>query len=270
MSLNGELRVVSRRCHVPGCGASSANVVVYSAKRSKDEEAHSRWMELLGMEDGRVAVHACQRHFPAGAPTRNHPDPNPNLFNPIPNQLTSSHIGSGLDGGLHIQPLFNTAPDGTPLGPNGQPLPPPIQPPPGSVTKLAPNATLIDLSKIKKDHDGEKPFKIEQVTVLIDECDDVKVVGYGPSDPMTHSPVERIPGRLGRPRKALPPPPPTWDDGGATDGLEDVGTEPSFHQFSDLSLGNTLEHMRQLRIDCNTALVDMDKRQMVYVSIGDF
>lgn len=91
-------------------------------------------------------------------------------------------------------------------------------------------------------------------------------MGYGPRDPLAHSPVERIPGRLGRPRKAQPPPPPTWDDGGATDGLEDVATEPSFHQFSDPSLGNTLEQMRQLRIDCNTALVDMDKRQMVYVS----
>ncbi|KAK8396806.1 hypothetical protein O3P69_005044 [Scylla paramamosain] len=264
MSLNGELRVVSRRCHVPGCGASSSSVVVYSAKKSKDEEAHSRWMKLLGLEDGRAAVHACQRHFPAGAPTRNHPDPDANLFNPIPNQSSSSNNGPGLESGPQIQPLFNTAPDGTPLGPNGQPLPPPIQPPPGSVTKLAPNATLIDLNKIKKDHDGEKPFKIEQVTVLIDESDDVKVVGYGPRDPLAHSPVERIPGRLGRPRKAQPPPPPTWDDGGATDGLEDVASEPSFHQFSDPSLGNTLEQMRQLRIDCNTALVDMDKRQMVY------
>lgn len=93
-----------------------------------------------------------------------------------------------------------------------------------------------------------------------------QVVGYGPRDPLNHSPVERIPGRLGRPRKAQPPPPPTWDDGGATDGLEDVASEPSFPQFSDPSLGNTLEQMRQLRIDCNTALVDMDKRQMVYVS----
>lgn len=60
---------------------------MYSAKKSRDEEAHSRWMKLLELEDGRVAVHACQRHFPAGAPTRNHPDPNPNLFNPIPNQV---------------------------------------------------------------------------------------------------------------------------------------------------------------------------------------
>lgn len=58
-----------------------------------------------------------------------------------------------------------------------------------------------------------------------------------------------------------------WDDGGATDGLEDVATEPSYHQFADPSLGNALEQMRQLRIDCNTALVDMDKRQMVYVSL---
>ena len=186
------------------------DVVVYSAKKSKDEEAHTRWMKLLELDDGRVAVHACQRHFPAGAPTRNHPDPNPNLFNPIPSQVrkesykinlntwltifqtqlifylfiylfifqlsSTSNTSSVLDVGHHIQPLFNTAPDGTPLGPNGQPLPPAIQPPPGSVTKLAPNATLIDLNKIKKDHDGEKPFKIEQVTVLIDETDDVKVI----------------------------------------------------------------------------------------------
>lgn len=90
-------------------------------------------------------------------------------------QSSGSNSASGLDNTTHIQPLFNTAADGTPLGPNGQPLPPAIQPPPGSVTKLAPNATLIDLNKIKKDHDGEKPFKIEQVTVLIDETDDVKV-----------------------------------------------------------------------------------------------
>lgn len=59
-----------------------------------------------------------------------------------------------------------------------------------------------------------------------------------------------------------------WDDGGATDGLEDIATEPSYHQFGDPSLGNALEQMRQLRIDCNTALVDMDKRQMVYVGIN--
>lgn len=90
-------------------------------------------------------------------------------------QSSGNNSGSGFDNTTHIQPLFNTAADGTPLGPNGQPLPPAIQPPPGSVTKLAPNATLIDLNKIKKDHDGEKPFKIEQVTVLIDESDDVKV-----------------------------------------------------------------------------------------------
>lgn len=90
--------------------------------------------------------------------------------------MSTTNSGTGLEVGPHIQPLFNTAPDGTPLGPNGLPLPPPIQPPPGSVTKLAPNATLIDLNKIKKDHDGEKPFKIEQVTVLIDESDDVKVL----------------------------------------------------------------------------------------------
>lgn len=83
---------------------------------------------------------------------------------------------SGIGGtGASIQPLFNTSVDGTPLGPTGEPLPPAVQPPPGSITKLAPNATLIDLNKIKKDHDGEKPFKIDQVTVLIDESDDVKV-----------------------------------------------------------------------------------------------
>ena len=74
-----------------------------------------------------------------------------------------------------LPPIFNTAADGTPLGPDGQPLPNPVQPPPGSVTKLAPNATLIDLNKIRKDPDADKPFKIEQVTVLIDESDSVKV-----------------------------------------------------------------------------------------------
>ncbi|KAG7172877.1 Oocyte zinc finger protein XlCOF20-like [Homarus americanus] len=263
MSITGDVRGVSRRCHVPGCGASSPGVVVYSVRKSKDEEGHRRWMTVLGLADGRLAVHACQRHFPAGAPTRNHPDPNPNLFNPIPNQPTQNGCSS-LGSGPNIPPIFNTAADGTPLGPNGQPLPAPVQPPPGSVTKLAPNATLIDLNKIKKDHDGDRPFRIEQVTVLIDEADDVKVVGYGPRDPLNTSPVERIPGRLGRPRKVQPPPPPMWDDGGATDGLEDIATEPSYHQFGDPSVGNALEQMRQLRIDCNTALVDMDKRQMVY------
>ena len=99
-----------------------------------------------------------------------------NVFSNLFLQSTSTTNGPNLESGPQIQPLFNTAPDGTPLGPNGQPLPPPIQPPPGSVTKLAPNATLNDLNKIKKDHDGEKPFKIEQVTVLIDESDDVKVL----------------------------------------------------------------------------------------------
>lgn len=66
---------------------SFSGVVVYSVRRSKDEDSYRRWLEVLGIDDGRPAVHACQRHFPAGAPTRNHPDPNPNLFNPIPNQV---------------------------------------------------------------------------------------------------------------------------------------------------------------------------------------
>lgn len=264
MSVGGDSRVVTRRCHVPGCGATSPGVVVYSVRRSKDEDSYRRWLEVLGIDDGRPAVHACQRHFPAGAPTRNHPDPNPNLFNPIPNQAAAQNDGTGQGLGASVTPIFNTSADGTPLGPDGHPLPPPVQPPPGSVTKLAPNATLIDLNKIRKDHDADKPFRIEQVTVLIDESDFVKVVAYGPRDPLNTSPVERVPGRLGRPRKVQPPPPPMWDDGGATDGLEDVATEPSYHQFADPSLGNALEQMRQLRIDCNTALVDMDKRQMVY------
>ncbi|KAK4299185.1 hypothetical protein Pmani_028532 [Petrolisthes manimaculis] len=266
MSVGGDLRVVSRRCHVPGCGASSSSVVVYSAKRNKDESCHARWMTVLGLEDNRPTVHACQRHFPAGAPTRNHPDPNPNLFNPIPTQVSSQNGTSGLggSGAANIQPLFNTSADGTPLGPTGEPLPPAVQPPPGSITKLAPNATLIDLNKIKKDHDGEKPFKIDQVTVLIDETDDVKVVGYGPRDPLCMSPVERVPGRLGRPRKAPPPPPPPWDDGGTGDGMGDMASEPPHMQFADPVLGVALEQMRQLRVDCNTVLVDVDKRQMVY------
>lgn len=94
-------------------------------------------------------------------------------------QVSSQNGVSGIGGtGANIQPLFNTSVDGTPLGPTGEPLPPAVQPPPGSITKLAPNATLIDLNKIKKDHDGEKPFKIDQVTVLIDESDDVKVRHY--------------------------------------------------------------------------------------------
>lgn len=93
------------------------------------------------------------------------------FFFQLSGQSGSLSIGSASN----ITPIFNTSADGTLLGPTGQPLPAPIQPPPGSVTKLAPNATLIDLNKIKKDHDGEKPFKIEQVTVLIDESDDVKV-----------------------------------------------------------------------------------------------
>ncbi|CAL4079996.1 unnamed protein product [Meganyctiphanes norvegica] len=264
----GEVRVVTRRCHVPGCGASSPGVVVYSAKRTKDEDGFRRWCSVLGLDDNRVAVHACQRHFPAGAPTRNHPDPNPNLFNPIPVQPSSHGIHDvgevRVSGNTTITPIFNNAPDGTPLGPDGKPLPTPVRPPPGSVTKLAPNATLIDLNKIKKDRDPDKPFRIEEVTVLIDDHDSVKVVGYGPRDPMNTSPMERVPGRLGRPRKIQPPPPPVWDDGAATDGLEDIASEPSYHQFADPSLGAALEQMRQLRIDCNTALIDMDKRQMVY------
>ncbi|XP_066961241.1 uncharacterized protein [Macrobrachium rosenbergii] len=266
MSVSGDARipVLSRRCHVPGCGASSPAVVVYSAKKSKDPTTFRRWIDVLGIDDGRMSVHACQRHFPAGAPTRNHPDPNPNLFNPIPVQPSPNKERFSTVSQSQLPPIFNTAPDGTPLGPDGQPLPNPVQPPPGSVTKLAPNATLIDLNKIRKDPDADKPFKIEQVTVLIDESDAVKVVGYGPRDPINTSPVERVPGRLGRPRKVQPPPPPVWDDGGATDGLEDLDAEPDHHQFGDPSLGNTLEQMRQLRIDCNTALVDMDKRQMVY------
>lgn len=90
-------------------------------------------------------------------------------------QSSTQNGGSAVGSGSSVPPIFNTAADGTPLGPSGQPLPAPVQPPPGSVTKLAPNATLIDLNKIKKDHDGDKPFRIEQVTVLIDESDSVKV-----------------------------------------------------------------------------------------------
>lgn len=95
-----------------------------------------------------------------------------------------------------------------------------------------------------------------------------QVVGYGPRDPLSMSPVERVPGRLGRPRKAPPPPPPPWDDGGTGDGMGDMASEPPHMQFADPALGVALEQMRQLRVDCNTVLVDVDKRQMVYVSCG--
>ncbi|KAK7074080.1 hypothetical protein SK128_016221 [Halocaridina rubra] len=263
--LNEQYPLLSRKCHVPGCTAGSPAVVVYSAKRGKNEATYYEWRKVLGIKDLRYSIHACQRHFPAGAPTRNHPNPDPGLFNPIlVQQSPTSNQDQQPSSESCMPPIFNTAPDGTPLGPEGQPLPSPVQPPPGSVTKLAPNATLINLKKIKKQGESEKTFKIEQVTVLIDESDTVKVVGYGPRDPVCTSPVERIPGRLGRPKKVEPPPPPVWDSGTATDGLDDLGSEPAFSQFADTSLGVTLEKMRQLRIDCNTALVDMDKRQMVY------
>ena len=42
---------------------------------------------MLGLSEDKSAVHACQRHFPAGVPTKNHPDPNPNLLNPIIKQV---------------------------------------------------------------------------------------------------------------------------------------------------------------------------------------
>lgn len=51
----------------------------------------------------------------------------------------------------------------------------PQAPPPGSVSKLARNATLIDLGKIRKNRGHNKPLLIDEVTVMIDESDTVKV-----------------------------------------------------------------------------------------------
>lgn len=48
-------------------------------------------------------------------------------------------------------------------------------PPPGSVLKLSPNATLIDLKKIREKKGFNKPIRIEEVTVVIDEDDRLKV-----------------------------------------------------------------------------------------------
>lgn len=51
----------------------------------------------------------------------------------------------------------------------------PQLPPPGSVSKLARNTTLIDLKKLKHDRDHNTPIIIDQVTVMVDESDNVKV-----------------------------------------------------------------------------------------------
>ena len=48
-------------------------------------------------------------------------------------------------------------------------------PMPGSVAKLAPNATLIDLKKIRKDKQHNTLLRIDEVTVMVDDTDTVKV-----------------------------------------------------------------------------------------------
>ena len=62
--------------------------------------------------------------------------------------------------------------------PKENPLSAPVIPPPGSFFKLAPNVTLIDLKKIKHKQDLNKPFRIEEVTVMIDDKDAVKVTFF--------------------------------------------------------------------------------------------
>ena len=57
---------------------------MYSAKR-EDRHKFSRWSRILKCSDSESVLFACQRHFPAGAPTKNHPDPDPSLFNPVAN-----------------------------------------------------------------------------------------------------------------------------------------------------------------------------------------
>lgn len=52
----------------------------------------------------------------------------------------------------------------------------PQLPPPGCVSKLARNTTLIDLKKLKTETDHNTPFLIDQVTVMVDESDNVKVI----------------------------------------------------------------------------------------------
>ena len=48
-------------------------------------------------------------------------------------------------------------------------------PGPGTIARLAPNATLIDLNKIKRDKQNNIPLLIDQVTVMIDDTNNVKV-----------------------------------------------------------------------------------------------
>ena len=89
-----------------------------------------------------------------------------------------------------------------------------------------------------------------------------QVVDYGSKDTFIPSPFDEPPDYLSS--KDIPSPAPYNEN--IDEGPDDV-VEPSFHQFYDSSLNNTLEQMRQLKIDCNTALVDVDKQHVVYVSL---
>ncbi|XP_018006440.1 uncharacterized protein LOC108664371 [Hyalella azteca] len=159
--------------------------------------------------------------------------------------------------------------------------------PPGTTYKIAPNATIIDLKKINRDRDCKKPIQLDQVTVTIDDKDKVKVVDFGhkhedavdfygtskASCKISESSSSKLKIKRIRLNKRssnqgyveLDP------DSSAVDGdleesedPENGRTEYLFRQFEDESLLVTMENMRQLRVDCNVALVDPSKEYIVY------
>lgn len=71
-------------------------VIVYTVKYSTDSEKYNRWRSILNLSDIKPFINACQRHFPAGAPTKNNPDPDIKLFNPIPKKVSVYYYGLEL------------------------------------------------------------------------------------------------------------------------------------------------------------------------------
>ena len=48
--------------------------------------------------------------------------------------------------------------------------------------------------------------------------------------------------------------------------LSDIADSTSFENLYDPSLGNVLENLRQLHVDCNAIIVDSSRKYSIYVS----
>ncbi|KAF2349990.1 BTB/POZ domain, partial [Trinorchestia longiramus] len=163
--------------------------------------------------------------------------------------------------------------------------------PPGTTYKIARNATIIDLKKINRGRDTSKPIQLDQVAVTIDDKDKVKVVDFGDnreeiySSDFFASPVGMSRGssttisqlnvkkiKLSK-KKALKEPSDLEPESSAVEDAPEESevltetensNEASFRQFEDESLLVAIENMRQLRVDCNVALVDPGRDYIVY------